>query len=44
LRDGHLAPVIELEHQPIGQDGQDSRFPHPALRALQRDFVLSASP
>src|SRR5215469_15202250 len=42
-RDAQLAAVIELEDQPVGQDGQDSRFSHPALRPLQRDLVLRAS-
>src|SRR5215472_6917310 len=44
LRDGQLAAVIELEYQPAGRDRQDSRLLHPALRALQRDFVLRACP
>ena len=43
LRDGQLAAVVELEHQLIGQHRQDSRYPHPAPRALQRDFIPRAS-
>src|SRR5215470_6455367 len=42
MRDGQLPAVIELKHQDIRQDRQDSRYSHVALGALQGDFVPRA--
>src|SRR5215831_3540703 len=44
MRHGQLPAVIELKHQDIRQDRQDSRYSHVALGALQGDFVPRAGP